>query len=1712
FIEGFSLISKPLTKLTKKNKKYEWGKEEEEAFQTLKQKLCSASISALPEGTKDFVVHCDASLKGYGAVLMQREKKKLNLRQQRWIEFLIDYDCEIRYHHGKANVVADALSQKERDKHITCLRQDVSRSEAIVLVVEYESGYHHVSIRDEFGYEYRLPPLNGWSKQEDYTNVGRYVAFLDSQLTGQKLIRDTTEKIVEIKNHLLTARSRQKSYADRRAKPLEFEVGDVVLLKVSPWKGVVRFGKRGKLSPRYIGPFKILARVDHVAYTRRYCCSMDEIQLDDKLHMIEEPVEVVDRVVKQLKQIRIPNLKVRWISQRGPKINWEREDQIKKKYPHLFTSKDEARKRVVKLRVGVLRQPHQGAICHQYGEVGYWRRNYPVYLTELMKKKKLSQGASTLEGDENATNPPPVPPTTQAPHTHSTIKLPILKKGNSLVQVLTDTHGQIRVLPLETAEEILEAIKSKFGGNDESKKMQKYILKQQFEGFSVSNSEGIHKGYDRFQSLLSELEIHGAVVSTEDTNQKFLKSLPSFWSQVTLIMRTKKGVDTLSFDDLYNNLRVFEFDVKGSTTSSSSTHNVAFVSSDSTNNTNEVSIAYGVSTSFGHNSQKEGSSSYTDELMYSFFTNQSSGPQLDHEDLKQVDEFDLEEIDLKWQVAMISTRLKKFYKKTGRKLHFDAKEPVGFDKTKVECFNCHNTWHFARECRLKENQESRRRDAGNTGYKARDNRKKPAKQDEHKAMVNIDREGVNRSGHAEDDTEDYALMAFNSNNSCSDTKVTSCLKVCEEYYAKLKKLYDEQREQIGVASIETQAYTLAFKRVEAQLVCHHKNQLAYEEKISQMSTKDKSELGYGNQIHEGVLSYENEVLESVFISRSSDVEDSPVNNRFVKVEGMHVVSPSMTGNYMPLKSNFGIDESKFTYGPKQFKTSESNAKTSDLDSCESSSSVETLESVPKPVKSKPKVVSEPKVWSDAPIIEEYELDSDDEYDNPHQTLKGKGIVDSGCSRHMVRNKDYLVEYQDFNGGHVAFEGSKGQISGKGIKREYNNARTLQQNEVAERKNMTLIETARTMLADLFLPKAISTACYVLNRPVTVENKANKTAGPKEANNSTGTQANINAGNSEIEDEHAQEYLVLPLWSSYTSTIKSSEAKNGDAKLNEDSSKTNKDLVDQEDQAFLKELKRLKSQEKEANDAAKTLRKTFSQSTEDLLLQAGAARASSTNYVNTVSTPVNTASTSRNIPSLKDIYKVPGDEILTSASYNAEGAVTEFINLESTMNVKEKQENDKIGSKPGKNGKRGEAGKSLKQLQWIKEEKPKKTQKEWSKTHTRSSDVLLIVMNDSTSSVMSSASSAVTYTFVYTDFEPGRPVALPSPDYIPGPKEPRTPPVPQDEDEREPMFIQPHDPDYVPERMYNSFKLKSKMVLFVAAGSVRMWGSVAGKFWRQKRWKKYSTCRFKRVLCKLWRLGNSSPWVTQGLTRLASAAIFVKIRVLQIGIKSQDELSLDRIELIKDKLEGLGKGLPPIRYEASFWIQSMSSRTAREEHHHQAARLDLYHLHFSRIQPLDVCVAIALEAQAANMENTNNTNRNTEPRETVAARKCTYKEFVTFQSFYFNGMEGVVGLIHALSWWNSYAKPIRIEQIDKIVWTKLKRLLINKYCPRTEVKKMEDEFYNLVVKGNDLKTYARRFQELASLCLNMVPNAEKLMKAFIKGLPRSIKGNVIASKP
>ncbi|GJS28223.1 putative reverse transcriptase domain-containing protein [Tanacetum coccineum] len=156
----------------------------------------------------------------------------------------------------------------------------------------------------------------------------------EGQLIGPELVQETTEKISHIKDRLKAARDRQKSYADKRRKPLEFSVGDFVLLKVLPWKGVVRFGKKGKLAPRFVGSFEI---IEKCLADPTLQVPLDEIRVDAKLNFVEEPVEILEREFKKLKRSRIAIVKVRWNLKRGPKFTWEREDQMKLKYPHLFS-------------------------------------------------------------------------------------------------------------------------------------------------------------------------------------------------------------------------------------------------------------------------------------------------------------------------------------------------------------------------------------------------------------------------------------------------------------------------------------------------------------------------------------------------------------------------------------------------------------------------------------------------------------------------------------------------------------------------------------------------------------------------------------------------------------------------------------------------------------------------------------------------------------------------------------------------------------------------------------------------------------------------------------------------------------------------------------------------------------------------------------------------------------------------------------------------------------------------------------------------------------------------------------------------------------------------------------------------------------------------------------------------------------------------------
>ncbi|GKD21954.1 putative reverse transcriptase domain-containing protein, partial [Tanacetum coccineum] len=367
--------------------KYEFwlqeGAEQEEAFQTLKDNLCNAPILSLPDGIEDFVVYYDVLNQGLGCVLMQRAKKELNMRQRRWIELFSNNECEIHYHPGKANVVADALCRKKRVKpiHVRAMAMTIqSGVKRMILAAQSEALKEENTLaerlhRDAIGYEYGLSSSDGWTNYHLSIRCAPFEALYgrkcrspvlwaeikESRLIGPELVQETTDKVVLIKEKLKAARDRQKSYADNRRKPLEFEVGDQVLLKVSPWKGVIHFGKKGKLVPRYVGPFEILERVGPVAYrlslpeeltsvhgtfhvsNLKKCLAdanlqvpLNEIRIDKTLRFVYKHVEIMDCEVKSLKRSKISIVKVCWNSKRGHEFTWEREDHMKARYPQLF--------------------------------------------------------------------------------------------------------------------------------------------------------------------------------------------------------------------------------------------------------------------------------------------------------------------------------------------------------------------------------------------------------------------------------------------------------------------------------------------------------------------------------------------------------------------------------------------------------------------------------------------------------------------------------------------------------------------------------------------------------------------------------------------------------------------------------------------------------------------------------------------------------------------------------------------------------------------------------------------------------------------------------------------------------------------------------------------------------------------------------------------------------------------------------------------------------------------------------------------------------------------------------------------------------------------------------------------------------------------------------------------------------------------------------
>ncbi|GJT66369.1 putative ribonuclease H-like domain-containing protein [Tanacetum coccineum] len=866
-------------------------------------------------------------------------KTPTEIRQ--FLELLSDYDCEIRYHPGKANVVADALSQKERSKPL--------RVQALVMTIGLNLPKHILSAQSEARKEENFinKDLHGMINKSDkmyqdlkklywWPNMKAKIATYVSKCltcaktaagqdtiwvivdrltksahflpmreddTLEKLTRLYLKEVVSNKNkgmgecQYIKAALFEALYGRKCRSPICWaEVGDSQLtgpeiihettekiVQIKSRTVAYRLELPEKLS-RVYSTFHV-SKLKKCMAEEPLAIPLDEIQVDDKLHFIEEPVEIMDREVKRLKQSRIPIVKVRWNSRRGPEFTWEREDQKQKKYPHLFTNSAPVVEVMAIFVISVSSDSSKESVGTSVGRVILFA-TIPTTIPETMPivTPPTTHVDTSLTPTENPTVSPIV---------HQS---PITTRIITYYNTSSDTEsGPSEDPSSDRIPSLPEAMKNMFGGNKESRKMQKTILKQNYENFAASSQEGMDKTYDRFQKLISQLEIH----------------------------------DTLSMDDLYNNLKVYKAKIKGKLSLSLNSLNLAFVSSENTSSTNKaINTAHDVSaaSSYGQAS----SLTYADDVI--------NGSEM----------------------------------ATG------------------------HTYHKGEEIHKKDREVILPENAGYQGIKG--------------IEIEMIQEGIHNG-----QSTTNALVGSSS----SQVQILRYIKACLKSYESLKEHFDKQKEQLKKSNLEIIGYQLGLESLEARIVVHQKNEAVYEEDIaflkydvkvrdnsitklknqlaealrekddlklklekfetssknltdllnSQISVNNKTGIGFDSQMTENELhdihKNNSEVFESASDSSVNEIEEenNQVNDRFKKVEGYHAVPPPYTGNYMPSRPDLsfaGLDDSVY-----KTNVSETITSVPRNESTASKSSKDNLEQ-PKDVR------------PSAPIVEEWESDSDDD--------------------------------------------------------------------------------------------------------------------------------------------------------------------------------------------------------------------------------------------------------------------------------------------------------------------------------------------------------------------------------------------------------------------------------------------------------------------------------------------------------------------------------------------------------------------------------------------------------------------------------------------------------------------------------------------------------------------------------------------------------------
>nr|GEW48737.1 retrovirus-related Pol polyprotein from transposon TNT 1-94 [Tanacetum cinerariifolium] len=593
---------------------------------------------------------------------------------------------------------------------------------------------------------------------------------------------------------------------------------------------------------------------------------------------------------------------------------------------------------------------------------------------------------------------------------------------------LLDEH-QLKFNIHKDVKSLIEAIEKRFGGNKETKKVQKTLLKQQYENFSGTSSESLDQFHDRLQKLISQLEILGESLSQEDINLKFLKSLPSEWRTHTLIWRNKADLEDQSLDDLFNNLKIYEADVKSLSSTSHNTQNIAFVSSSNTDSTNEsVSDVSSVSAASTQAlvSTLPNVDNLNDVVIYSIFACQ------------------------------------RFLQRAGRNLDANGIAAIGFDMSKVECYNCYRRGHFARECRS-----------------PRDNRNKYTQR---------------RTVPVETSTSNALVSQYDS---VPTSPVNDRYKSGEGYHA------------------APPPYTRTFMPPKPDLVFHDALTANW---VSDSEDESEGEPMPTQKAPSFVQTSKHVKTPRTSVKPHSARMTHPHSNR-------HVVPTAILTRSRLVPLNAARPITIVVPQP----TMKSTKPVKHVVNKEHSPIRRPSNHRPAPKNSnfhqKVTIVKDKKVNA--------VKGTKGNWGNPQQALKDKGVINSGFSRHMTGNISYLSDFEKTIEDMLHFVGIQkmpdekhmflrvprenkmynvdlknvvpsgdltylfAKFCGmKEIKREFSVARTPQQNGVAERKNRTLIEAARTMLADLLLlilfwTEAVNIACYVQNK-VLVTKPYNKT--------------------------------------------------------------------------------------------------------------------------------------------------------------------------------------------------------------------------------------------------------------------------------------------------------------------------------------------------------------------------------------------------------------------------------------------------------------------------------------------------------------------------------------------------------------------------------------------------------------------------------------------